>query len=729
MTDISIAQQPPSPSDRADLAAFLAGWFRAWQAGRLYGPGHPVVHDAAAQAAQAVAGLRQSKSVVVLPEGFMCGGEAIESDTVAEALKALSSALHAMDVSAIDLGPGLTADDAEASALAMAQASDQPVVERVNSASPGRLNLRAVTYRGVQVRDGARDTADTPLTDASTRARLWSRLNEGILDPESDAIDPRELARQISAQVSVDPQAAFSGLRDSLAGTARDLAQRPHDEQRQGIERIQTLLKGLGPELRLALERAADPRTRAPKPRPADDAMAGQILNAMARSERAGAELSSEAVMLCQKLANLSPASASSDVPDPNAPAQAMAEAIESLFSRFDSTHFTPEDYRQQIQQTLDATQPAEAYPGLDHAFAVDTLKVRCAHIAYDLLDSDGVKPSAALQEVIAASVLPLIDAGAFTVLSERLRCGDAVLTQALTRDVAIDRVLEADAANPSGSDHAVIIGLLHYAGDRVVKRATHRILTPPTDSSTGPLIGPAAQAALDSASPNTRCDALRHAMPHATGPLPIAAAPLLSGLPFNTATTLIKTQLNAKAVTDRHAAYALLEAAFSEWPARFLSQALRDSDPGVQRRVLDQLSTGIDARHLALAKLTLSGQSVAGLLGPESFDQLTRGTLARGIEGQWVAAQVLRHLARTLAPRRAALGVRLAEALTPHQDAPPVRRALKWWRLMPARWAARLAKPTQAQATQPIPGSASIPETQPATLSARSAPTQRKAA
>jgi len=483
------------------------------------------------------------------------------------------------------------------------------------------------------------------------------------LDLDSESIDPRELAQQISAQVSADPQAALSGLRDSL-----------------------------GPELRLALERAADPRIQAAQPRPADDAMAGQIVSAMARGERAGAALSAEAVTLCQKLASLSPDSASNDSQTPDAPAQAMAEAIESLFSRFDPTDFTPEDYRQQIQQTLDAT-----------------------------VDSDTAKPSAALQEVIAASVLPLIDAGAFTVLSERLRCGDKTLTQALTRNVAIDRVLEADAANPSGSDHAVIIGLLHYAGDRVVERATRRILAGPTAPSIGPLIGPAAQAVLDQANPNTRGDALRHALPHATGPLPTAAAPLLAGLPFNTATSLLKSQLNAEVLADRHAAYALLRAAFPEWPARFLSQALRDNDPGVQRHVLDQLSAGTNARHLALAKLTLSGQSVAGVLGPESFDQLTRGTLARGIEGQWVAAQVLRMMSRTFSPRRAALGVLLAQALIPYQDTPPVRRALRWWRLMPARWAARFAKPIAAPVT--------ISETKPATPSARSAPIQRNAA
>ena len=245
---------PPAKGSPTDLPAFLAGWFRAWQAARLYGPGHPVVHEAAAQAARAVAKLPQPQTVVVLPEGFMCDDEAIESDRVAEALKGLASALHGMDVSSIELAPGITADDTEASALAMAEATDQPMIERVNNASPGRLSLRAVTYGGVQVRDGARDTADAPIDDATTRARLWSQLNAGILDLDSESIDPRELAQQISAQVSADPQAALSGLRDSLAGSARSLAQRPQDEQRQGIERMQALLKGLGPELRLALE-------------------------------------------------------------------------------------------------------------------------------------------------------------------------------------------------------------------------------------------------------------------------------------------------------------------------------------------------------------------------------------------------------------------------------------------------------------------------------------------
>jgi len=113
----------PQPAAAGRLPAFLAGWFRAWQAARLYGPGHPVVHEAAAQAARAVAKLPQPQTVVVLPEGFMCDDEAIESDRVAEALKGLASALHGMDVSSIELAPGITADDTEASALAMAEAS------------------------------------------------------------------------------------------------------------------------------------------------------------------------------------------------------------------------------------------------------------------------------------------------------------------------------------------------------------------------------------------------------------------------------------------------------------------------------------------------------------------------------------------------------------------------------------------------------------------------------
>ena len=135
-----------------------------------------------------------------------------------------------------------------------------------------------------------------------------------------------------------------------------------------------------------------------------------------------------------------------------------------------------------------------------------------------------------------------------------------------------------------------------------------------------------------------------------------------------------------------------LLAAAFPQWPARFLSQALRDRDPDVQRCVLDRLAAGHDARHLALAKLVLEGQSVAGVLPAPAFDRLARGTLDRGIEGVWVTARVLRTLASALTPRRAALGARLARQLAEHRSDPPVRRALLLWRVMPGRWVARLA-------------------------------------
>lgn len=712
------AESPPTPArpPRIDLAGFLAGWFRAWQAGRLYGAGHPVVRDAATQAAAALQGLRGPRSVVVLPDGFECSGVEVQSDTAAEALRALSTALHGLDIGSIELAPGLTADDAEAAALALAEASERPVVERVNSAAPGRLSLRAVTYRGVQVRDAALGGHGDAGADPHSRARLWSRLNTGILDPSSEATDPRLLAQQIGAEVVARPRVALAGLRESLVGAARALADRPQDEQRRGMERMRTLLSGLGPQLRTSLERVAAAHPHTPQDsdaRPANDAMAAEITGALARGESAGAGLSSEALMLCQKLADLRQDGPDDAGGDEN-PAEALAGALESLFSRFDPTEFTPDDYRDQIRGTMDAAGPAAPRPGVERAFAAETLGVRCAHIAHDLLDADAGQPSAALQEVIAASVVPLIDAREFGVLSDRLRCGDAVLVLALARDAVIDRVLVADTLDHAGDDHAVITGLLNHAGDRAIDRITHRVVAGPDAEGDAPRTGPAAERLLASATAMVRLGALQRALAETAGPLPRGAAPLLTGLPFNAATDLLKTRLNAPQMPERHAAYALLAAAFPDWPARFLSQALRDRDPGVQRCVLDRLSAGSDARHLALAKLALEGQSAAGVLPAEAFDRLTRGTLDRGIEGLWVAARVQRTLASALTPRRAALGVRLARQLAEHRDNPPVRRALLLWRLMPARWVARLAGPPAAVSVAPK-APAAAPATAPA--------------
>jgi len=706
----------PARPSRADLAAFLAGWFRAWQAGRLYGPGHPVVREAATQAAAALGGLNGPRSVVVLPDGFECDGVAVQSDTAAEALRALSTALHAMDIGSIDLTPGLSAADAEAAALALAQASERPVVERVNSATPGRLSLRAVTYRGVHVRAAACGSHPDAVADPDARARLWSRLNTGILDPTSEAADPRLLAQQIGAEVVARPRAALTGLHESLVGAARALADRPRDEQRLGMERMRALLSGLGPQLRTSLERVATAHPSTPhdaNARPADDTMTAEITGALTRGESAGAGLSTEALMLCQKLADLrveGPAEAEAA----ENPAEALAVAIESLFSRFDPTEFTPDDYQEQIRGTLNSVAPTARRPGVDEAFATGTLGVRCAHIAHDLLDADTEAPSPALQEVIAASVVPLIDAGAFGVLSDRLRCNDAALVLALSRDSVIDRVLDADALERTGSDHAVITGLLKHAGDRAIGRISHRVIAGRAAAVGALPTGPAADRLLEAASAATRRDALRRALADATGPLSRSAAPLLAGLPFNVATELLKERLNAPQMPNRHAAYVLLADAFHEWPARFLSQALRDQDPGVQRVVLDRLSAGGDARHLALAKLVLEGQSAAGVLPAEVFDRLTRDTLNRGVEGLWVAARVLRILASALNPRRAALGVRLAHQLSEHRGNPPVRRALLLWRLMPARWVARLAGPPAAVPVASDAATATPPATQP---------------
>ena len=716
-------ESPPTTTTNShhDLAAFLAGWFRAWQASRLYGSGHPVVCGAAKQAAEAVTGLRGPRSVVVLPEGFECNGVAIQSDTAAvtEALKAMSTALHDMDIGSVDLGPGLTIADTEAAALALAEAAEDEVIERVNAAGNGRLSLRAVTYRGVHVREAALADPGAATADPGSRARLWSQLNNGILDPASKVTDPRLLARQIGAEVVARPGVALSGLRESLVGTARALADRPRDEQRAGLDRMRELLNGLGPQLRASLGRAAaDSRRDSDRAsRSTDDTMNARITEALGRGESAGASLSPEAVMLCQKLADLhrvvpdddaKPSDAvATTVADDN-PAEKMADALESLFSRFDPTEFTPDDYRDQIRGTMAPAGPPAPRPGVEGAFAAETLSVRCAHIAHDLLAADTGDPSPALQEVIAASIVPLIDARAFGVLSDRLRCGDPSLSLALSRDAVIDHVLAADvpvpagdgdsaaASDPSapvGHDHAVITGLLQLAGDHAVQRITHRMVV----GDNPPRNGPAAVRVLAAAPARLRRDALQHVLGPASGPVPLAAAPLLSGMDFNAATDVLKPHLNASQIPERRAAYALLAAAFPQWPARFLSQALRDRDADVQRCVLGRLAAGHDAQHLALAKLVLEGLSAAGALPADVFDRLARETLDRGIEGVWVTARVLRTLASALTPRRAALGTRLARQLAEHRTTPVVRRSLLLWRVMPARWLARLARPAPA--------------------------------
>ena len=451
-----------------------------------------------------------------------------------------------------------------------------------------------MTYRGVQVREAALADPGAATADPGSRARLWSRLNTGILDPASEATDPRLLAQQIGAEVAARPGVALTGLRESLVGTVRALADRPQDEQRAGLDRMRELLNGLGPQLRASLGRAAaDSRHAADRAaRPTDDTMNARITEALGRGESAGASLSPEAVMLCQKLADLHRAAPDDDAEPSDAaagtvaednPAEAMANAIESLFSRFDPTEFTPDDYRDQIRGTMDPADPAAPRPGIERAFAAETLSVRCAHIAHDLLAADAGDPSPALQEVIAASIVPLIDARAFGVLSDRLRCGDPSLTLALSRDTVIDHVLAADVpvpagdgdsgaasepSAPTGHDHAVIAGLLQLAGDRAVQRITHRMVV----GDNPPRNGPAAVRVLAAAPARLRRDALHNVLSPASGPVPLAAAPLLSGMAFNAATDLLKPHLNAPQISERRAAYALLAAAFPQWPARFLS-------------------------------------------------------------------------------------------------------------------------------------------------------------
>ncbi len=701
MPDPPPTPRPAVPDAQAsckDLADFLAGWFRTWQAARLYDAQHPVLRDASAQAARALTGLPGTLSVVILPEGFEWYGEAVVSDTAPGPLTTLANTLHGLDISAINLNPGLTAADAEAAALALAMddAAGQMLVDRVNQATSGRLGLRAVSYRSMQMRDVTRDTDQAVrVDDPAARARRWARLNTGILNLVSESGDPHALAQQIGAEVLADPGAALPGLQKSLVGAARTLASRSREEQEDGLQNLTKLLHELGPQLRTSLEELATSppvqRNRNQKAHAAaDDTTKANIGHALVRSEKTGTQLSPEAVMLCQKLADFehAPALAQDNDDEPN-PAAVLADALESLFSRFDTDEFTPDDYRAQIQRSLNAPTPTHHWPNLTQDFAPDTVAVRRAHIAHDLLTDDD-EPSAALQDVIAASVVPLIEARSFGVLSERLRRGDTTLAQALTRDTAIDRVLEADAQDVTGQHQAVIAGLLHHAGERGIQRAAHRMVHAPPD--TGDRLGPAAQAQIDTASPDLRGRALQHALVDATGSLPANVAPLLAGLAFHTATDLLKTRLNASHASERHAAYRLLIIAFPEWPARFLSQTLRDRDPEVQRCVLDQLCLGETDEALTLTQITLEGDSPAGLLPPNTFDRLVRGTLARGVAGEQVAARALKTLTRTLSPRRAARGTQLARALADHRDNPQVRRARRLWQLTPTRWAACLA-------------------------------------
>ncbi len=696
------------PPNTPDLAAFLGRWFRAWQAAKLYGADHPVMHHAAQEAAQAIAGLSKVHTVVVLPEGFECDGVAVENNPPSEAHRTLAESLHQIDISSIVISPGLTADDVASAAMAFSQGSEAetPLADRVNEASSGRFVLRSITYRDVKVHSGPR--ANNDLAEATDRDQLWSRLNTGILNPNAEATDPRFLTKLIGSEITSRPHAAMKNLRNQLVQSARTLAQRPAEEQTAGLDQMGRLLADLGPQLQASLQEAiaGSSHNNPPDtpPHAKDDSVATSVAQALHRGEKAGAQLSTEALMLCQKLAQLRPDGHASDnlasrvAPNTNAnntddanPADTLADALESIFSRYDPTEFTPDDYQSQIRSTLDVAIKSKQWAHLEHTFSTNALGVHCAkvanHLLLESLDSKGnpLAPSPVLQQYIADSIERLIEARSFNILFDRIQSNDPVFSQALTQPNIIDSILHADACDEQGENISILTDLLQRGGPQALDHVTRRIIDD-TDFS----IGQAAAKLITTTDITLRCGALYHALAQSPCPLPQKAQTLFKDMGFKTTIDVIKTRLTNQDPTQRCAAYQLLAAAHPQWPAHFISRALRDKEPSVQTCVINQLIAGRNAQHLDLTKVVLEGISSAGLLPTETFNRLAQAVLSRGPEGEKIAAHVLKSLAYTFSPSRAAMATQLAKQLAAHDTHPAVHKALRAWRMTPARLVAR---------------------------------------
>lgn len=670
----------------------------------IYSSDHPSVREAATALSREIASWAESGTPLRLGVGhetFIFEGEVLRSEGFAQ----LAEMLNKLDLAMVELHPGATSDELLAMACILCDAGraamrGEELSKQIEQATGGHVAVTPLTFTGLNVREGA------GAGEGSGEGIEWGSLIDSVVSG-GHTVSSESFDRAVAD--AGDTGARDIGLR--LAQACQSNADPDHESGNTGRARVHAFVRSLSSETRqrivdscMALGGSGGPTSSGVDGGIVRDvagnmaALFGteEVMSSLDRLERAGVELSLEAMKLFQKLSRLHPEP--NDREPGELPQDAeLRDSVGELMGVREQGEFTPSDYAAQINACVST--PNEV-AGRRWALEPDQVLLQKAEIALELLRDDkeseaGTDP---IFRFLRDNIDRVIDAGRIDLLTRGIRTaqrrayasgsvgGESESAQLLAAIDDVERVAGIlEAAGRDAADGAELIQLVREADFLLAHVA--RILV---ESSSPNVMRAAAEVLLAMSEAELRplIDALARIDLAALR----AVLDVLAALPGSHLAALVEPLREDDDPRVRRLAYRALDTSGVAWCGRVLRRALRDRDRGVQRIALDHLRGHDD--HCASETLT---EYLRGQLAPPKV--MWRATYRQAAQiladiepgGEAATCDILAEGRRRLGRRNAARMREIAAVLEEREDSPAASRALRGWGTAPARLVAVL--------------------------------------
>lgn len=389
---------------------------RAYQAALLYPEGHPAVRSTVAESWGGLHGVLQKEGSLVLRIGgdqVMIAGrdEPLEAGP---ALQSLISTLHELDVSSIELKPGIPEEELVRFVDALIQARREDAMghellrELTGSGLP-HLHLEFIDYAALSFQEGAKEEGEE-----GQYGDVWLGLLQTVssADPDTPAPEPEDYARKVTKVIAMREGTGI--------GELRDVIRRAHVEsQTVGVEQMDVtrgkvlrFLGALTPTLRSDLLRI-DPQS----PQQmlglvtdlAEDLQLPDLLESLDGLEQVGHAVPSNLIPLLAKLVRMSEGGDErgqairermeewglSSVPT-NLKKEELNQALSEVLNKRGDLNPNPEVYGQMLEglvrgrlEGVGGASSAEIYgdPGELHGLRLQALEIALRSLHNELTD------------------------------------------------------------------------------------------------------------------------------------------------------------------------------------------------------------------------------------------------------------------------------------------------------------------------------------------------------
>lgn len=377
------------------VGRWLSLLWQTTQAIRLYDLDHPVVWDKAGEALDAwrnCVGGDGAFMVALSPEGFTFEGHGLEPDAT---LDELAQQLNGHNVAAVEFRGQITPEQVVALAqclgLAATHAVDQqPLEQRVESASDGRVRVISLDCDRLGRRDGVRHGA----TDAGPN---WESLVYTAIGSPDQAASPGVLAEQINASMRAAEPAQLDELRQALERSAVT-------GQAGDADRVRQFVGGLNPEMRDKLFSADAGHSAAALSlvgEVADVLETDEIVAAMNSVQLKGLQVSPETLRMCRKLALClgqtdRPEEDRAALRDELAQLEAQVNLVggvtlddlTEVFERRSTDQYTPDDYKDHLNTLTGGSEDEAASRAVDETQYIEEADTHAAEVAVMTLET-----------------------------------------------------------------------------------------------------------------------------------------------------------------------------------------------------------------------------------------------------------------------------------------------------------------------------------------------------